>query len=75
MSRDYHIRLSGCDDTTNIVLNLEDDQIAVFQKIAERINERSYSGCMPTIAVREATQQDIEDDNEAIAEMAERQEQ
>ena len=70
---EYHIRLSGCDATTDIVLNLDDEQIEVFRKIANRLNKRSYYDCMPTIEVREATAQDIEDDNEAIAEMAERQ--
>lgn len=70
---DYHIRLSGCDATTDIVLNLDDEQIEVIRKVADRLNERSYYKCMPKVEVREATAQDIEEDNEAIAEMAERQ--
>lgn len=70
MSTDYHISVSGCDDSTEIVLNLDEPQISTFRKISDRLNERSSYGCMPKIAIREATADDITNDTEAIAEIA-----
>ncbi|MFJ7748682.1 hypothetical protein ACIQXM_01850 [Arthrobacter sp. NPDC097144] len=74
MSADYYITLSGCDDKTEIVLNLDDDQVGTLRKFATRINQRSEFSCQPKMKITEATQGQIEADTEAAAEVAKKKE-
>ncbi|MET4059987.1 hypothetical protein ABIB35_001532 [Arthrobacter sp. UYP6] len=67
MSADYYITLSGCDDKTEIVLNLDEAQADVLRKFASRINERSGFECQPKMKIAEATQRQIEADTQAVA--------
>lgn len=53
------IRLRGCDDATSAVVDLTPEQAEAVRLVADAINANSYSGCMPTMRVREATAEDI----------------
>ena len=67
MSADYYITLSGCDDKTEIVLNLDEAQADVLHKFASRINERSEFDCQPKMRITEASPEQIEADTQAAA--------
>ena len=51
MTKKYHIRVQGCDDKTEIDMDLTDAQAAIIKLMAERVTETSESGCMPRIYV------------------------
>ena len=42
------IYVSGCDDSTSVVLDLDDDEYALVQRIASLVSEAG-GGCMPTM--------------------------
>ncbi len=47
----YLIILNGCDDHTDCEIELSDEEIELFVKIAEKINKHSRYQCQPTISV------------------------
>jgi hypothetical protein len=51
----YCIAVSGCDDTTYIVEELDDIAITIVTSLAQRITAASTYGCMPTMTVTLAT--------------------
>ena len=46
---DRLIYVSGCDDSTAVVLDLNDAEYLVAQRIAEAITQASTYGCMPNM--------------------------
>lgn len=71
-AQDYTFRVSGCDDQTFIVLNLDDEQADVLRKFSERVTRRSGYNCQPRIRMSVASPGDIEQDTELEAETVER---
>jgi hypothetical protein len=49
----YKISIDGCDDSTEVVLDLTKSQVKVIEELAEKASEVSTYGCMPTIAIIE----------------------
>lgn len=49
MSNLYFIRNCGCDDTTNGLARMTDEQLSFFKNIIENINKNSTYECMPVI--------------------------
>ena len=47
----YLIILNGCDDSTECEIELSNEEIKLFVKIAKEINKRSHYQCQPTISV------------------------
>lgn len=47
----YEIRLEGCDDSTAFVMDLDDSEAALVERVAARSREVSEFDCMPTMAV------------------------
>lgn len=45
------IRLSGCDDSTAFVVDLDDTELALVQRIAERSQETSQYSCQPRMTI------------------------
>ena len=43
------IYVAGCDNVTKVVLDLDDAEYLVAQKIAEAVTNASVSGCMPVM--------------------------
>ena len=48
----YHIKVSGCDDKTEIIIDLTDDQAAFVKHLSKCITETSTYGCMPRMYVQ-----------------------
>ena len=53
MSR-CRILLNGCDDSTEVVVNIDDAEVEFLKTIAELTVAASTYGCMPTMKVLEA---------------------
>lgn len=53
MSKYYTIRLVGCDDTTEINLELKPAQFELLKQIADLSKQISTYGCMPTMEIGE----------------------
>lgn len=47
----YVITVSGCDDSTSIVMKLTEEQHAFLCDVARRITDKSDYVCMPTMRV------------------------
>lgn len=47
----YLINCSGCDDSTQITIDLTDKQFAFVKYLADQITETSTYGCMPRLYV------------------------
>lgn len=47
----YLINCSGCDDSTQITIDLTDKQLAFVKYLADQITQTSTYGCMPTMHV------------------------
>jgi hypothetical protein len=43
----YEIKLSGCDDSTRFVMDLDDAEAALLERVAARSQEASSYGCEP----------------------------
>lgn len=43
------IHVGGCDDSTNVILDLTDAEYAVVQRVAKAVTAASRYGCQPTI--------------------------
>lgn len=47
----YLIDCSGCDDSTQITIDLTDKQLAFVKYLADQITQTSTYGCMPRLHV------------------------
>ena len=57
MSR-YEVVLSGCDDSTRLVMALTPEQVATLAQV-ETLCDAAGGGCKPTLTVREITPEEI----------------
>lgn len=48
----YDIRVSGCDDSTSITVDLTPEQLAFLTEIAEKITATSTCSCEPRMYVQ-----------------------
>ena len=48
----YHIEVDGCDASTEIILDMTDEQLAFANYLANCIKQTSYSGCMPRMNIK-----------------------
>lgn len=51
MKRDYHIEVSGCDDSTKVTVGLSNNAASVVTIIADLINKASADNCMPRMRI------------------------
>ena len=54
----YLITLNGCDDTTECEIELTENQVKDFMKIAKEINKKSTYRCEPDISIFEKYRKD-----------------
>ena len=47
----YNIALAGCDDQTNVEMDLTDDEAALLERVAAATRQASQFGCMPTMTL------------------------
>jgi len=53
----YTIAVIGCDDTTEITMDLSKVQLELLNTLAQKSKEISTYGCMPVIEIRKNDQQ------------------
>ena len=58
MAKEYLVEVTGCDDSTNFIIQADDIEFAVMKNLADRATEASANGCQPTMSIREATEAD-----------------
>ena len=58
MTKEYLVEVSGCDDSTDFIIQADDIEFAVIKKLAERVTEASSNQCQPEMFIREATEAD-----------------
>ena len=51
MTNLYYIENVGCDDTTQGLARMTDEEFEVFKRVVENLNKNSTYCCMPTIEV------------------------
>jgi len=49
--RNVIVRVSGCDDYTQVVIRADEAEIKLLQRVAELITRTSTYGCMPKMSV------------------------
>lgn len=59
---DYLITVSGCDDRTRVRVDLNPDEVAVIDRVAERITQASDSSCQPRMSICRADE--VSEDDE-----------
>ena len=47
----YIITVSGCDDSTTIEMELDEEQVKLLKEVADKISEAATYGCMPSMEV------------------------
>jgi len=57
MKKLYKILLIGCDDTTYIKIELEEEEYLLMKKIEIKSKKESTYGCMPTLKIKEVEKQ------------------
>ena len=58
MAKEYLVKVVGCDDSTDFIIQATDAEFAVIKKLAERVTEASANHCQPDMSIREATKAD-----------------
>ena len=58
MAKEYLVKVVGCDDSTDFIIQADDAEFAVILKFARKVNEKSADFCQPTISIYKATQED-----------------
>lgn len=58
MAKEYLVEVIGCDDSTDFIIQANDIEFAVIEKLAERVTEASNIHCQPYMSIREATEAD-----------------
>ena len=53
LKKEYIISIIGCDDFTNIPMNLTKEQLILFEEFARKSKQISTYSCMPTIEIEE----------------------
>ena len=56
--RKYKIRNYGCDDMTEGIFDLTDEQFGFLDELFKKLNENSSYQCMPRIYIDEVTAED-----------------
>ena len=51
MTRKYELTLFGCDDSTDVILTLTNEQKNWLDSIMAKVEEASTSGCMSTMSL------------------------
>ncbi|HEY9411793.1 MAG TPA: hypothetical protein VIP77_19595 [Jiangellaceae bacterium] len=51
MTAPYDIKVTGCDDSTSITVDLTPEQLAFLTEIAEKITATSTYSCEPRMSV------------------------
>lgn len=52
MKNKYYIKLSGCDDITPFVMELDENEVKLLQIVAQKSREVSSYSCMPRMFVK-----------------------
>ena len=47
----YLISVDGCDDSTEIEVDLTPTQFKLLERIAEQVSEKANYGCMPSMSI------------------------
>ena len=47
----YEIAVHGCDDSTYITIELNNDEADLLYRIAQAVTDASEYGCMPTMKI------------------------
>ena len=58
MAKEYLVEVTGCDDSTDFIIQADDVEFSIIKKFAERVTEASANGCQPVMSIREATEVD-----------------
>ena len=58
MAKEYLVKVLGCDDSTAFIIQADDTEFSVMEKITDRVTEASANSCQPTMFIREATEAD-----------------
>lgn len=58
MAKEYLVEVSGCDDSTYFIIQVDDTEFAVIKKLTELVTETPSIQCQQTMFVREATEAD-----------------
>ena len=53
----YIIHIRGCDDETNFVMELTDQELYLVQELCDKSKETSTYGCMPDMSVLTYTEE------------------
>ncbi len=53
----YKIGVHGCDDSTEIEMELTETEWTLVRRIARKITETSTYGCMPTMEIEEVKEE------------------
>lgn len=51
MKRDYNVKLNGCDDKTETVVSLSNNEAATARLLADAITRSSRGSCQPRMKV------------------------
>ena len=52
----YIIHIRGCDDETNFVMELNEEELKLVEELCKKSKETSTYGCMPDMSVVEYTE-------------------
>lgn len=63
----YAINVQGCDDNTEVVMELTPDEWDIIARLTALINATSTYGCMPTMSLREADLDEEETHEEKVS--------
>lgn len=61
MKKEYIVSIDGCDDSTEVKMQLDDGGLAVLLDLSRQSHKNSTYGCMPTITIKG---HEIEDEDE-----------
>jgi hypothetical protein len=61
MKKPYKITVSGCDDSTSIVVELTNPERATVEMVAQQITAASTYGCEPSMTITDAVPGDSDD--------------
>lgn len=67
----YVISAEGCDDSTRVLVELDDTEVAIVRRVADALNARSTYGCQPVVRIKteaDASTYEIESATEPIEE-------
>ena len=62
----YLVTLRGCDDSTYKIIELTQKEYEICHRVLEEVSDESTYGCMPTAYIREAKEEDLEQQSRDI---------